>query len=51
VSTATRVVFETAGRLGVQVRGLAVERESMEAAFLRVIGVDSGASTTEAKVR
>ena len=34
---ATRLVFETAARLGVQVRGLALERESMEAAFLRVI--------------
>jgi ABC-2 type transport system ATP-binding protein len=35
---ATRLVFETAAKLGVQVRGLALERESMEAAFLRVVG-------------
>jgi ABC-2 type transport system ATP-binding protein len=49
---ATRVVFETAGRLGVQVRGLGVERESMEAAFLRVIGVDSaGSSGTSAEAK
>jgi ABC-2 type transport system ATP-binding protein len=34
----TRLVFETARDAGIQVRGLAARRESIEAAFLRVIG-------------
>jgi ABC-2 type transport system ATP-binding protein len=43
-ATPTRLVFETAQRLGVQLRGLVVERESMEEAFLRVIDDGGGAS-------
>jgi len=34
----TELVFRTAKEIGVQVRGIAVRRESIEAAFLRVIG-------------
>jgi ABC-2 type transport system ATP-binding protein len=34
----TELVFRTAKSTGVQVRGIAVRRESIEAAFLRVIG-------------
>jgi ABC-2 type transport system ATP-binding protein len=34
----TRLVFSTAREVGLQVRGIEVRRESVEAAFLRVIG-------------
>jgi len=34
----TELVFQSAKAVGVQVRGIAVRRESIEAAFLRVIG-------------
>jgi ABC-type multidrug transport system ATPase subunit len=34
----TELVFRSAKAVGVQVRGIAVRRESIEAAFLRVIG-------------
>ena len=36
----TKLVFECARETGVQVRGIEVRRESLEAAFLRVIGAE-----------
>ncbi|MFT3698940.1 MAG: ABC transporter ATP-binding protein [Kofleriaceae bacterium] len=39
-SATTELVFRRARDLGLQVRGLEVRRESVEAAFLRVIGVE-----------
>ena len=40
-STTSELVFRTAKQAGLQVRGIEVRRESVEAAFLRVIGEES----------
>jgi ABC-2 type transport system ATP-binding protein len=44
VDATTTLIFQTAHTTGIQVRELAVRRESVEAAFLRVIGVTGGAA-------
>ena len=43
----TELVFRRARDVGLQVRGIEVRRESVEAAFLRVIGAEPDAAKPE----